>query len=84
MALVVKNPPANAGDTGDEGWFAGSEDSLGQKIPRKRTRQPTPVVLSRESHGQRSLVGYSPWGRKVLNMTEVTWHTCTKQNDFKN
>ena len=70
MALVVKNPPANAGDTGDEGWFTGSEDSLSQKIPRKRTRQPTPVVLSRESHGQRSLVGYSPWGHKESDTTQ--------------
>ena len=34
--------------------------------------QPTPVFLPGESHGQRSLVGYSPQGRKELNMTEVT------------
>ena len=27
-------------------------------------RQSTPVFLPGESHGQRSLVGYSPWGRK--------------------
>ena len=33
------------------------------KIPWKRTWQPTPVFLPRESRGQRSLVGYSPWGR---------------------
>ena len=26
---------------------------------------PTPVLLPGESHGQRSLVGYSPWGRRV-------------------
>jgi len=30
------------------------------KIPRRRKWQPTPVFLSRETHGQRSLVGYSP------------------------
>ena len=27
-------------------------------------------ILPEESHGQRSLVGYSPWGRKELDMTE--------------
>ena len=31
--------------------------------------QPTPVLLPDESHGQRSLVGYSPWGHKELDMT---------------
>ena len=30
----------------------------------------TPVFLPGESHGQRSLAGYSPWGRKELDMTE--------------
>ena len=32
--------------------------------------QPTPVLLPRKSHGQRSLAGYSPWGRKESDMTE--------------
>jgi len=31
-----------------------------------------PVFLSGESHGQRSLVGYSPWGRTELDTTEAT------------
>ena len=31
---------------------------------------PTPVFLPRESHGRRSLVGYSPWGRKESDTTE--------------
>ena len=35
---------------------------------------PLPVFLSGESHGQGSLVGYSPWGCKELDMTEVTQH----------
>ena len=35
-----------------------------RKIPCRRKRQPTPVFLPGESHGQRSLVGYSPWGLK--------------------
>ena len=34
------------------------------KIPWSRAWQPTPVSLPGESHGQRSLVGYSPWGHK--------------------
>ena len=38
--------------------------SLG-KIPWKRARQPTPVFLPGESHGQRSMLGYSPWGHRV-------------------
>ena len=32
--------------------------------------QPTPVLLPGESHGGRSLVGYSSWGRKESDMTE--------------
>ena len=32
--------------------------------------QPTPVLLPGESYGGRSLVGYSPWGRKELDTTE--------------
>ena len=41
-------------------WF----DSWVGKIPRRRERQPTPVFLPGESHGQRSSAGYSPWGCK--------------------
>ena len=36
----------------------------------KRKWQPTPVPLPGKSHGRRSPVGYSPWGRKELDMTE--------------
>ena len=43
-----------------------------EKIPWRRAQQPTPVFLHGESHGQRSLVGYSPLGHKKLDMTEVT------------
>ena len=43
------------------------------KIPRRRKWQPTLVFLPGESHGQSSLVGYSPWGHRELDMTE---HTC--------
>ena len=41
-----------------------------QKIPWRRKWQPTPVFLPGESHGQRSLAGYSPWGCKELDTTE--------------
>ena len=39
-------------------------DSWVRKIPWRRKWKPTPVLLPGESHGQRSLAGYSPWGRK--------------------
>ena len=41
-----------------------------RKIPWRRAWQPTPIFLPEESNGQRSLVGYSPWGRKESDMTE--------------
>ena len=40
------------------------------KMPWRRAWQPTPVFLPGESHGKRSLVGYSPWGHKELDTTE--------------
>ena len=40
------------------------------KIPWRRIWQPTSVSLPGKSHGHRSLVGYSPWGRKELGTTE--------------
>ena len=43
-----------------------------RKIPRRRKWQPTSVFLPGESHGRRSLVGYSPWGLKESDTTEVT------------
>ena len=42
--------------------------SLGQEDPW----QPTPVFLPGESHGQRNLAGYSPWGHKELGQDLVT------------
>ena len=41
------------------------------KIPWRRKRQLTPVCLPGESHGQRSLAGYSPWVCKELDTTEA-------------
>ena len=55
-------------------WLSGKEptwqcrscefDSRVRKIPWRRKQPPTPVFLPGKSHGQRSLVGYSPWGCK--------------------
>ena len=45
-----------------------------EEIPWKRARQLTPVFLPGESNGQRSLEGYSLWGHKKSDVTEVTWH----------
>ena len=64
VLLEVKNPPANAGDRRH-----GFSPGIG-KIPWRRAWQPTPVFLPGESLGQRSLVGYSPFGRKQSDMTE--------------
>ena len=59
-------------------WFSGKEiclqgrsyrcDSWVRKIPWRRKWQPTLVFLLGKSHGQRSLVGYSPWGHKESHM----------------
>ena len=40
------------------------------KTTWRRQWQPTPVLLPGKSHGRRSLVGYSPWGREESDMTE--------------
>ena len=52
---VVKNPPANAGDTGS---------ILGREDPLKSHWNGNPVFLPGKSHGQRSLAGYGPRGHK--------------------
>ena len=57
---TVKNLPANAGDLCS---IPGSGRSWGRKW------QTTPVFLPGKSHGQRSLVDYSPWGRKESDTT---------------
>ena len=43
-----------------------------RKLPWRRAWQPTPVFLPGESHEQKSLVSYSPQGRKESDKTEVT------------
>ena len=46
-------------------------------IPWSRKWKPTPVFLPGKSHGQRSLVGYSLWGRKELDTIEHTDEVCS-------
>jgi len=62
---VVKVLPAKAGDAEDVGSIPESG-----KISWRREWQLTPVFLPREFHGQRSLAGYSSWGRKELDTIE--------------
>ena len=45
-------------------------DSWVGKIPWRRKRQSTPALLPGKSQGWRSLIGYCPWGREELDMTE--------------
>ena len=70
MALVIKNLPANAGAIRDTGSITG----LGRS---PRGGHPTPVFWPGESHGQRSLAGYSLWGCKESDTTEATEHAGT-------
>ena len=64
---VVKNPPTNAGEARNTGSVPGSGERLVKEI------QPTQIFLPGKSHGQRRLMGYSPWGYKVSDITE---HAC--------
>ena len=47
------------------------------RFPWRKAWQPTPVFLPGESHGQRSLEGYSPWGREESDTTEAAEHAHT-------
>ena len=74
-------PPPNSGFPGG----SSGKEAVGQctghkkcgfhpwvgKIPWRKKWQPTPVFLPGESHGHRSLAGYSSWGCKESDMTEV-------------
>ena len=63
-----------------------ARDSLSSyvgKIPWRMAWQPTPVFLPGEFHGQRSLVGYSPWGHKESDTTEQLTHTHTYTHTYR-
>ena len=61
VALVVKNPLADAGSISGSG-----------RSPGVGNGNPLQYSLPGESHGQRSLVGCSPWGHKESDMAETT------------
>ena len=65
MALAVKNVPANAGDLRDMGSIPGSG-----RYPVGGHDNPLQYSWPGESHGERSLVGYSPGDHKESDMTE--------------
>ena len=66
VALEVKNQPATAGDVRDFSSIPGLGRPLGEG-------NGNPLLfLPRESHGKKSLAGYSPWDHKELDTTEVT------------
>ena len=64
MAQTVKNLPA---------MRETQVHSMGQEDPLEKGIVPTSVFLPEKSHGQRSLAGYNPWGRKESDTTE---HAC--------
>ena len=66
---MVKHLPAM-----QETWVR----SLGREDPLEEGKQPTPVLLPGESHAQKRVVGYNPWGRKQSDMTERLIHTHTQ------
>ena len=67
VAQMVKNQPETK--SGFDPWVG--------KIPWRTKWQATAVFLPGECHGQRSLVGYSPWGHKESDTTEqLTFYLC--------
>ena len=66
VTLIVKSLPANAGDKRDAGLIPGWGRSP------ERAWHPMPVILPRESRGQRSPVGCRLWGRTESDMTKET------------
>ena len=83
IAVVVDAPPSLGQDLPEVNWLRqlsgkesacnagdmGSVPGLGRS-PGEGNGKPTPVFLSGRSYGERSLVGYSPWGRKELDTAE--------------
>ena len=66
VPLAVKNPRVNAGKERDVGLIPGSEDPLEEGVATRSS------ILAWRSHGQRSLVGHSPWGHTESDTTKVT------------
>ena len=70
VTQMVKNPPE---------ILETRVPSLGGEDPREKEMATHSIFLPGESHGQRSLVGYSPRGRKESDTTErlTSLHTCS-------
>ena len=60
MTLVVKNPPASAGDARDMGSIPGTG-----RLSGGGNGDPLQYSCLEEFHGRKSLVGYDPWGHRV-------------------
>ena len=78
MVLVVKNLPANAGDTKDAGSNSGS-----RRCPWGRHGNPLQYFCLDNPHGQRSLVGYTPWYHRVRHSWSNLTHTHTQTSTSK-
>ena len=65
MAPVVNELPAKAGDARDMGSIP-----VSGRFPGVGNSNPFQLFLAEKFHGQRSQVGYSPWGCKESDMTE--------------
>ena len=85
-AVALITPNASEGTSALPRWLSGKESackcgrrgsfpSLGRSSPWRRKWQPTPIFLPGESHGQRSLAGYSSWSSKESDTTEATKHS---------
>ena len=72
---MVKNPPASAGD------IKMRVQSLGWEDPLEEGMGTHPVFLPGESHGQRNLVGYSPWGCKEAQLKGLRMHATLSDAD---
>ena len=80
-------PTCSSGDTGDAGLIPGLGRSPGGGTVSISYSKQAPVSLPGESHGQRSLSGYSPWGCKQPDITERMVHhilflTCFKDTSI--
>ena len=67
MALLAKKPPDKAGDVTDPGLIPGLGRYLGGGHGN-----PLQYSCLENPHGQKSLVGYSPWGHRESDTIEVT------------
>ena len=75
IPLRTELTTTSGGSDGKESACNAEFDPWVRKIHWRRKWLPTPVFLPGEFHGQRSLVGYSPWSHKESDATEQLTHT---------